>query len=264
MSRRGPVNFWLLLAATICVDAVVLSWVIRDGVESYYVGVLYDALLFSQLSVACVWATFAARGWLRNALVLVAVGIVAAITTSVAVEISILETITIVGTYFTWLMLLLWTLKHSKYWQSRGKDTTSTWQFSTAQLLGLMSIIGVLVTLLRRSELALEVGEMIAATLVTTGILVTAIIVIWVMPWHVVMRLAASLTLGALFGLVRWAYAVWRADPLLSISLDDLPVEIPNVLIEILVLVAWLQWGQIMRERPDASESADARSPATS
>ena len=51
MPRPSPVNFWLLLAATICVDAIAMVWKYAEGhgerAESFFI-----ALVFGQLSAA--------------------------------------------------------------------------------------------------------------------------------------------------------------------------------------------------------------------
>jgi hypothetical protein len=94
--------------------------------------------------------------------------------------------------------------------------------------------------------------------LTTTGVLVATILVIWVMPWHIVMRLASSLSLAMLFGLARWIYSLWQADPLFPIGVEDLPIEIAHVMILTLVILAWMEWGLIIPERSRAPEIAEA------
>lgn len=55
MPRRSPVIFWLLLAATISVDAVATYWIF-DNESNTAAMTLYLALAFGQLSMLCEWA----------------------------------------------------------------------------------------------------------------------------------------------------------------------------------------------------------------
>src|SRR3954468_9417031 len=55
MLQRSPLIFWLLLAATICVDAVAFSWAEAASGDSFG-SVAFEALMLSQISVVCIWS----------------------------------------------------------------------------------------------------------------------------------------------------------------------------------------------------------------
>ena len=55
MPDRLPIIYWLLLVATICVDAAVFSW--TNAVPDNEFGfIVFDAVMLSQISVVCIWS----------------------------------------------------------------------------------------------------------------------------------------------------------------------------------------------------------------
>jgi hypothetical protein len=54
MPQRSSVIFWLLVAATISVDAVAFFW--AEAEPDPYGFVVFDALMLSQISAICIWS----------------------------------------------------------------------------------------------------------------------------------------------------------------------------------------------------------------
>ncbi len=74
MPQRSPVIFWLLLAATISVDAVAYYWVVSENSPNSSIAI--DALFTVQVSVVCIWSGLGNRRtvWTRIAPWLAALG----------------------------------------------------------------------------------------------------------------------------------------------------------------------------------------------
>jgi hypothetical protein len=57
MPQRSPLIFWLLLAATISVDAVAFTWAEAGHVHADHAFIAFEALMLSQIGVVCIWSS---------------------------------------------------------------------------------------------------------------------------------------------------------------------------------------------------------------
>ena len=152
MKQQSQILFWLLLAATAAVDIVAITWLLQAGPESR-AAFLYDALVAGQFAVVCIWAAFAARrtwsAW---------IGVTVAVLVSTAVDVrvtqlSVAEAFGIYGSFAAALMAALWTLQRTSRWKRLSGIDSPAWQFSIGQLLAVMTLVALLITSLRGSDL---------------------------------------------------------------------------------------------------------------
>jgi len=198
------------------------------------------------LSVACIWMVFGQRHVAWKALVGGLALLIAAAATARLFEFRLWETLALYIGYATLLVLLLWTIKQSVLRPIPLATKTPVWQFSLGQLLVLMTVVGVLISLLRRSELLRSLGEAVATDLFAYSVLAAGQVVIWSRAWNLRLRMTASLGAAAIFGLASWVYDGLRADPLLGFAPDDITMFLVNGLVQTLVIICWLEWGQIL------------------
>jgi hypothetical protein len=248
----------LLAAATLALDAVAIHW-LQAAPTSYAAGVLYDALCFSQLGLACIWAVFNPGRRIGSTLIVNVVLAVAIITTARLFDFGIWEMTAFLGTYVTLLILTLWTVKYTKLWPKEAAAPKGIWQFSVGQLLALMTVVAVLLMLFRGSDLI--PGTEVATDVATSSALAVAAVVIWLRPWHGVLRLSLLLFVASLLGLADWVHASWSADFDFGSRASDIPISIADSLIQAIVIFIWLEMGRLIpradaRAREDVAASA--------
>jgi hypothetical protein len=258
VSQRFPVILLLLAAATLALDAVAIHW-LRAAPTALVAGVLCDALCFSQLGLACIFAVFNPGRRIWSVLVVVAALGIAVVATAKLFDDRIWEMLAFLGTYSTLLILSLWTVKHTRLWPAEGTATRGIWQFSVGQLLALMTVVAVLLAMFRGSELI--PGTEVATDVATSSALVVAALVIWARPWHVLLRLAALLFVAGVLGLADWVHSWWSAKPDFPVDAGDIPLSIADSTIQGLVIFIWLELGGIIpraaaRARDDVPTSA--------
>jgi hypothetical protein len=257
MPTRVPLIFWLLLAATLSIDAVVFSHPTSNftppfaSIEVYF-PVICDALLASQLSVICIWAAlnFEKILWLP-----VLVGVIAATFVATLIEIApepITNSIRTFGALYgleAGLQLIgLWLLRSSKYWRRRC-DKTQFRQFSLAQLLLLMTAIAILATMMRSGPFADESKWLsfgIACSVVVMGL---ASATIWSLSSRWFFRFAATLGIAIVLAEL--------LSLLPSFGSPAFSVFGAYFLVQAVMLSAWLGWGPIIPPRIN-SASFDA------
>ena len=182
MKQHSPIIFWLLLAATVAVDAVAITWILEAGPTSR-ASFLYEALVTGQLAVVCLWGAFAARRiWMAWLVTLIAAGIAGVLTARVA-ELSLVEACGIHGIYVALLAATLWVLKRTPAWRRlTGDANPAVWQYSLGHLLAAMTVVALLIGALRGSVL-LASGDDIwrYVVLLTLGdvVLVAATVFVW-------------------------------------------------------------------------------------
>jgi hypothetical protein len=249
MPRRSPVNFWLLLAATICVDAIAMVWKYAEGragrPDSFFI-----ALVIGQLSALCVWALFSSRQQLTRLFVPVVFTVAAtlwkALTFPVTVPYLPREQIALAYsglwlTHAAGLMALLWVLKRATYGRRWGHPVeVGVWQFSMKHLLVAMTTVAVLVFVLRSAEMIRDGWLWVAILIVNNIGVALACVLVQSAPWHVVLRVAAIAGIAALLGLLLYAIRLW-------------PDVIAVNLIHALVLFLWLEVGGILPARGPSS-----------
>jgi hypothetical protein len=249
MAQRSPLILVLLVAATLAVDAVSIYWVlegVKAGSPTLSASILYDALCFGQIGVACVWVVFDARHRIWAAPVLGLGTLAAGVATATLFELKMFEAIAFIGAYATLLVILLWIVKHTRLWRAERTEKKPLWQFSVAQLLALMTVIAVLLAMFRGSEIIQDIGTYAAADIILSSVLVVATVVISGMPWPLLIRLAATLAMAAAFGLADWTHAWWCAAPDLKVGVQDIPISLASGLIQSLMIIIWLDIGRII------------------
>jgi hypothetical protein len=146
------------------------------------------------------------------------------------------------GAHAALLLCALWVFRRSRYWQQRS-GTESEWQFSIAQLLAVMTTVALLIVAFQSSNLWNDGGDDTAIFFGFVGssaTLGTAAAYIWSRSSHWFLRIAGvvavAIGLGALFYFTSYReymvlFALW------------------HFLIQALVLVVWLAWGEILPVR---------------
>jgi hypothetical protein len=257
MTQRSPVIFWLLLAATLAVYAVAVSTLSAYRVFgerfSGTAAALFDALSFGQLSLVSMGAVFAPRGrrWVGLLWLVAAVFGVATITAWLA-NFRVWETAAVYGGHVTALTLLLWIIKQTRLWHGTGPTQPLTkWQFSLAQLLILMTVVAAVISSLRDSELAQRKPAGLLLGVVAAHVSVGVItLIVWLQPWHLVLRLAAMF---AAAGLIGWAVEQWVSP--YSVYAPE------NLLIAVGLISAWLELGGIVRRGDRGGDDSTTSQP---
>ena len=256
VKNQSPVIFWLLLSATLSVDAVAIYWVHLDGTAPN-VGVLFESLCFSQLSVVAIWTVFAARNQATAAAVLAGTTLLAAAITGWFFEIPLAEMLAFLGTDVTLIVIFLWILKHTKWWQRALPSRLQTWQFSVGHLLALMTIVAVLVTLFQRGEILRTIPFAVAADLAMNCGLALAAVFVWGKLWRLPIRLTLIVGIAVLFGFAGWGSVLWFGNPT-NPSGDELLQSLAGGIIQILVIIVWMELGQIIPPATNGDGHDDA------
>jgi hypothetical protein len=254
MQPHSRLNFWLLLTATLSVDAIVASWIVATPFpRSVYIGVLYYGMILGQLSAFCIWAAlYRSRSvWIQFS------PFVTAVPAAVASAVLVYEreyfwragrvAVDLIAYFALQVALLLgalWLLQRTAFWQRRD-GARAEWKYSVGQLIILMTIVAILVAMLRDSTLV--VGEDRWANLTflcsTVGLPVVGVI-LWTSSLHALLRMAgmaASATMFALiFGIVH------PFGPATVPSFVEAATAGAHFLIQSIVLSAWLSWGSIL------------------
>jgi len=209
VKTHSPIIFWLLAAATLAVDAVAFVWLTVAGPLSN-AAFLFDALLTAQLAVLCTWCVFGKRRTFSAWAAAIFGGAAASWLEGAALNVGHFEWFGLHGAFVALLIAVLWVLKHSPIWERITGAPTRTWQFSVLQLMAAMTVVALLITILRRSELLSATPELwrwIAIMSVSDVVLVTTTILAW--AWgtnrksdqgHWATRLGAALVVALALG----------------------------------------------------------------
>lgn len=249
------------MAATVAVDALSIAWYLEAGPESL-VSYLVEALTTSQLAVVCLWATFGARRrWMAVLTLLVAVLVCTAIDVYGA-WFSAGESFGMYTLLALAIMVALWFLKRARLWAKISHNAVPTWQFSVGQVLLGMTVVGLLITALRGSELVRDedVWKYLAVYTMCDVAVVLAATVLWAIlhPWP--LRLCAILALALAAGMLLTAIAAsglagrYAAT---SFAQNLVPNSVYTILIS-LVLFLWLELSPIVpiNRQTEATPSA--------
>jgi hypothetical protein len=211
VKTQSPIIFRLLAAATLAVDSVAFVWLYTMGAVSS-ISFLYDALVTAQLAVLCAWCVFGARraiwGWGAAS-----VGVaVAGAAEAAALPAGFVELCGFYGVFVVILITVLWVVKRSTLWQRISGIPSQGWQFSMLQLLAAMTVVALLITALRHSEVlvaAPDLWKWVVVLSLADVILVTTTIFAW--AWgtrrksgqaHWLPRLGAALAMALALGAV--------------------------------------------------------------
>ena len=233
---RSPIIFWLLVAATLAVNAVATYELSQT--QNAQVVALFTGLMYGQFSLLCVWVVADRRsGKLRLGAPLLAALIAALLISSTgAAGSGELDWPMVIGLTVTFslhtgvLWGLLWFFAPAAWVSGRGQVGKRQRQFSTLHLLILMTVVAVVLSLLRVNSD--PEGWIIAASFtLTNAILLFGVLVTMHSPWHLMLRAAGSLALAAGIGWIcewtQFALADWMDAPAFFI-------------VQAIVLIAWL------------------------
>src|SRR5687768_14057010 len=151
--HHSRVIFWLLLAATLCVDVVAVSW--SRMVTLQHSETVYFGLIWGQLGLICIWASCASRGfwrWLAPFAFSLAASSWAGFVTGKTGKISE-QPAEIAIIYFAHsatqaavLLIVLWFISQTSFGQKlRVHPAAGRWRFSVKQLLAFMTAFAILI-----------------------------------------------------------------------------------------------------------------------
>jgi hypothetical protein len=234
--HRSPLIFWLLVAATLCVDAVVFSLIGPDPSRtSVYASVAFHALLLSQLAIVCIWSAVRARMWITSHIPpIVSVFAATAATMLDRDPVMSNDFITFLayyGFHAAFLLASLWILQRTQFW-NRLTGVSSEWRFSLLQLLLVMTLIAILMSAMRRSPFFLEFKWHTIGSASGFVALSIASVLAWYLVEHLLMRLSCVFGVSVLLGTL--------------LKMTDFSFTYAHYLIQGIVLTIWLDSGQIL------------------
>lgn len=245
MSPRSPVVFWLLLAATISVDAVVFSWVASEPFPApLYAKLAFNALIVSQLSVVCIWSAVNSNKILLVPALVAAVA--AAFFSAVFSDdpVNFLDefklNLSVCGLQAALLLAALWFFRGTNYWRRRT-GVAHDLQYSLAQLLIAMTVAAVLAVTMRDSPFYGDAKWLNLGLSCSVVAFSVWSLFVWSLSRHWLLRLAAVLAFAVLLGVAFWLTADY--DARISTAMGA------HYLIQAIVLSAWLGWGGILPVR---------------
>lgn len=261
MNSQARLLFWLLVAATIAVDVAAIVMLVREGALSRVVYV-YDALTTSQLAVVCIWARFTSRpAWFAWLGVLAAV-VVCSVLGFLFGGLQRGESFGLYGSFSAVLAFALWLVGGTTKLRELARFGSAL-QFSLGQLLAAMTVIALLVTVLRTSDLlfgSISLWQLLAVLTVSDVLVVLATLLAWMRPWYWLLRLAASLGMAMAIGVIQTVATNMGllGSTLTSSFQNDLPPDLVGRIILTVVTFAWLEIGGIV----PVDRQADATPPA--
>ncbi len=256
MPQRSPVIVWLLFAATLCVDAV--AWTAAKSPHGPYWELIYDALAAGQLGVVCIWSILRPRANVATRVApWIAVIIASVAATYFGETRNVWQIVPYYGLHVALLLMALWLLVRTRYWEHRT-GSAREWKYSVAQLLIVMTVVGLLGATLRGNEIFEDAA---AAALFIFGSVAVAVasLVSWTAARHILIRLAGALGVALAVGLVVWlvvsivfaaAYGPREIPPLFTVTIFS-----SHYLIQAVVLSTWIALGQVL---PLSAEAAVA------
>jgi hypothetical protein len=250
VKQQSQILFLLLVAATIAVDGVAIIWLVQAGSMSR-AGYLFDALATGQTAVVCVWAAFSTtRKWLSLLAVVIAVSVWAALDVW-ATQLSPAESFGIYAGLAAALLGSLWIFRRSTFWHRRSGQPRIAWQFSIIQVMGAMTILAVLITSLRGSELLfgkVDVWRFLLLLTICDVLIVISTLVVWSMPQHWLIRAASACAIAGMLGTVltgAGATGMLGENVVASFESDFVPNSTYTIVTSLVVFV-WLELGLIV------------------
>lgn len=251
MPHPSPIIFWLLLAATISIDAVAFSWAASEPDYSYGF-VTFDALMLSQISVVCIWSglSVAKSIWTRISPFLAV--IVASLAWGMlgfehfAGTIGLQEwmertsaALVHQGLHAAPLLAMLWLFKRTAYWKLKS-DSSAEWQFSVADLLIVMTIVAVLGAGIRYTEVFGILDWTSVGFIGSSAILALASVFIWSLWWTPLFLRLCGVIGVAIFLAAALSFTEEPFTKVFSVVIGT------HYLIQALVLCMWLGCGSIL------------------
>lgn len=260
MPHRSPIIFWLLLAATLAADTIVLKLAADQRDSSLgYLSVAVHMMILGQLSIVCIWSALESTPsvWTQIApfCAVALAALVDGLYTRLGEHYSDLTTLTtsvgFFALYAVMLMTALWLLQRTVFWR-RKTGSAHAWQFSLFHILTLMTIVAVLATLLR-TNLYFRDGRWPNFIITFSYVaLTTASVVIWACSWNWFFRLAGVMGVSLIFGLGASAVLTrWIITPGVNVN----SILCAQYLIQAIVLSLWLGIGPILPSKIAAGET---------
>jgi len=247
MNQRSRITIvWLLLAATLSVDIVMLS---RSRLIEFslYNFLLYFALITGQLSVVCIWSALRPTvSWWSRVAPVIATLLCAATMRLFGSEFGALRFLPFFGLQVAMLLALLWVFRRSKYWHRRSGIRTE-WQFSIAQLLFVMLIVALLSISLRYSDILNDEPTVNLLFLANSALLSLGATFLWSLRLHWLLRLASVTGIAIA---ISGAFIFQNEGTYLVYFFGI------HFLVQAAVLCIWLAWGEILPLKTDADEAA--------
>lgn len=230
MPQRPPVTFWLLLAATLCVDAVAAFWIFINDFDEMS-ATLFLALVYGELSAYCAWAILAHDlprwRWLQPFIGGLAAGLLSAAASEAPGQAE--HYVAFIGLFWLHVVLALAVLWG---WKSQHR----AWRFSIANLLVLTTASAVLLSLLGRNELLLgEIGSVLTIVL-GNFVLLVAVLATRYYELPLLLRVALNCGVAILVG------SLWEAFGLAFANFLNL---VALYLIQMLTLSLWLAFTRL-------------------
>ena len=206
MPQRSPIIFWLLLAATLCVDAVLFTWMTAEPYRtSVYVNVAFRALILGQLSIVCIWSAFSSVTWAMSYIAPIVAVLACTFLTIVDPDPDTPRAFNIYLGYYGFhaalLLATLWVLQRSSVWRRRDSGLRQ-WRYSVAQLLIWMTAVAILVAAMRENPFFQQFKSSTIAAGCSFVALSLGSVLIWSLAWHWLLRLAAVLGLAIVLGII--------------------------------------------------------------
>lgn len=243
MKERSPIICWLLLAATLCLDAVAAVWVLRG--RGREIQTFFMALAYAQLSALCVWAvllrTRSGSRWLMP----FGAGLLAALIIITSLDVSepragrsVIEGVLLLTgmfwLYAATLLMFLWALKPTRLFTGYMRSSDyRPWRFATKHLLLVMTGVPILIVALKSSSESYRASPWIAVWTVGSTILTVFLSSLVQAKWAWPLRLAASFGAAIAIGVV----GNWLVQflPRLSIDLSHF------FMIQAVLIWSWLE-----------------------
>jgi hypothetical protein len=240
MPQQSRLIFWLLLAATLCVNCATTVWMfqmrLRDPTPTFFL-----ALAYGQVNILCAWAVlFTPRisfRWVAPFAAGALVGLLLAIGERTTPSILTNEMLTYTGLIWAQIALtlpVLWPLKTMRPFvlHAEGKQQPR-WQFGTKHLLTLMTCLAALLAVLGRSkELSNHASAITGLVIVNELLLLSTIVAVSKSNLHVLLRLAFSLAAALAIAIPCEWFQIALADDLDMFTFN---------LIQAAIMWAWLE-----------------------
>jgi hypothetical protein len=210
MQKRLPFIFWLLLAATLAVDAAVIAWAgSAYGLRSLDRSMAFHALSLGQLSVACIAAALVLKWAKGQWLVQLVTALLAAIVSLKFAPMPAADrTLEIFESFFGYYALhalllcaALWLLQRTRFW-ARQTGLVHSWQYSLLQVLAIITATALLLPMVRSNQfVSSEIWVNIVFTASFVALAVGGVAV-WLLPWNSILRLAIYFGLALLLAIL--------------------------------------------------------------
>jgi hypothetical protein len=247
---RSPIIFWLLLAATISVDAVVFSMKASErDFQQTYRGIIFPALVASELGVVCIWSVLSSIKvhWLAALFAPPVSAVVDTLILGPSPVINFVEMYLPLRSFYVAILLAsLLLLRQTNYWQRRV-GTSQALQYSLAQLLIAMSFTAVLIAMCRGIFIFDGHFNWHSFGFISSwAILAAASAIVWSRSDHWMLRLATISGFAILLSTLFWNTGIKLSGSGASFYI-----------IQALVLSAWLAWGPILPNAVSASSATE-------